>query len=449
MQNIKNKLRKTFVKNKILVLIIFFSFVFSLSYSFYFKIIPAVDARGYDNIAINIVNGNGYRESIEGDILHDNSIERVGPLYEFFLAGIYSVFGHNYEAVWIMQAIMHAITAWLVYLICLIIFESKEHKEKTGLAAAAIFGFYPDLIEISAMLMTETFYLFLFALALYLFFRFFNKFNIWIAILLGLVFGLATLARTPVLFLVPIIIYYFYKKKKFFYCVLFIITMSLVFAPWTARNYSVYNKLLPFGTSGAFNFWIGNYHGANGEQEAPAEAREYITAYGATEITSESIRQFTSFIINYPLEFTKLTFLRINKYFSIIRPIGFWFYQSGWGQFTVLISSTFASIILFVFSLAGIIKFFKSKNEKLKYLSAFTIITPLIIFISVVETRYRFQIYPLLAIFAGLFMVYLYQNKKWWLSRVLWASIIIIFTNGIIDLIFSFEKFRERLGWFI
>ena len=32
------------------------------SHSFYFKIKPAVDARAYDRIAMNIIGGNGYVE---------------------------------------------------------------------------------------------------------------------------------------------------------------------------------------------------------------------------------------------------------------------------------------------------------------------------------------------------------------------------------------------------
>jgi len=444
----KNKILLLWNKNKVLIIILFLVFLFSTIYSFYFKIVPAVDARAYDRISWNLAEGNGYREKAEGPLELDNAIERVGPLYEFFLAGIYKVFGHKLAPVWIAQAVLRALSVLFIYLTVKIIFEGYEKKEKIALWSAGIFGFYPDLIEISAMLMTETFYIFLFCLGLYLFFKFFNQFNIYSAVLLGLVFGLATLARPPVLFLVPVVMFYYFQKKQLKYLLTFLVSVIIVFVPWTVRNYIVYEKMIPFSAAGNYNFWIGNHVGANGEQEAPPEAREYIDEYGIIAINEKAMDEFKKFVIEHPFEFGKLTLLRMNKYFSIVRPIGFWFYQSGIGQMLVVFSSAIASVLLFVFGLGGIIKKWNTRNEKLKYLIALTIITPLIIFITVVETRYRFQIYPLLAIFAGFFINYLRQEKKW-LNKFLWIAIAIIFINGFIDLLLSFDKFKERLGCFI
>ncbi len=433
--------------NKIIIIILLLSFFLSLGYSFYFKIKPAVDAQGYDIIAANIAAGNGYRSSLNVPLAEDWAIMRVGPLYEYFLAGIYYVFGHSYGWVWLAQALLHAVSAWLIYLTCLLVFKDREKKKIIGLLAAGIFGFYPDLIEISAMLMTETFYLFLFCLAIYLFFRYFYRPGVWSALVLGLVFALATLARPPVLFLVPIVLFYYCKEKRIWLGILFIMTMLAVFTPWTVRNYRVYDKLMPFSTAGAYNFWIGNYHGGNGEQEPTAEMKNYAHEQGISAIPAEATRQFKNFLFHYPGEFIKLTALRINKYFSVIRPMGFWFYQSGWGQFAFIMSSAAASVIIFIFGLAGLIKSWAAEDTVRRYLLAFIIITPLIVLVTVVETRYRFQIYPLLAIFAAYFMVYLWQEKKW-RDQALWFSVAIILANGLLDLILSWDKFQDRLGTF-
>ena len=429
--------------NKILFLILLVSFSVSLFYSFHFKIKPLVDARAYDVIATNIANGNGYRESLNTDIQHDGAIVRAGPLYEYFLAGIYKIFGHHYEAVWVIQAFLHALTTLLVYLTAVLIFSERENKKKVALWAAGIVGFYPDLIEISAMLMTETLYLFFVCLMFYIFFRYFSRQNDWLAIGLGFISGLAVLARPPALFLLPVVAFYFFKKKKIFQLILFCIALFLIFAPWTIRNYRIYGTIMPFGAAGNLNFWIGNYHGGNGEQEANQEQINFISTHGLKEVNAESMRQFKNFLYDYPGEFIKLTLLRINKYFSIIRPMGFWFYQTGWGQFLFIISSAFASVFLFVLGLGGFVMAFKSKNEALYYLLAFTVFTPLIIFITVVETRYRFQIYPLLAILAGYFMA------SFRIDKIFWYSFSIIFANGMIDLLSNIDKFKERLGRFL
>ena len=443
------KIKDWLMNNKILVLILLTSFAASLAYSFYFKITPAVDARAYDIIAINLAGGHGYREDLGVDIQRDVAIARVGPLYEYFLAGIYKIFGHHYGLVWLFQAFLHALTAWLIYKICLLVFKDDDKKTKIALWAAAIVGFYPDLIEISAMLMTETLYIFLFCLMLFAFFRLFDKKSVLAVILLGLVCGLAVLARPPVLFLVPIIIFYFYRQKMLAHAFLFCIVLGLVFVPWTARNYGIYHRIMPFGAAGSMNFWIGNYYGGDGEQASNQHYLNFLADHGILDTADESIRQFRDFLVEYPGEFIKLTALRINKYFSIIRPMGFWFYQHGWGQFLFLISSALASIILFILGFGGLFRAFKFKNSPLLYLAAFTIITPLIIFITVVETRYRFQIYPLLAIFAGYFVNYLVTVPKWWRVKVLWLLLGIVSLNGLVDVLLSLARLKERIGCFL
>lgn len=432
------------IKNKWLIVILALCFLFSIGYSFYFKIKPQVDARAYDVIAQNIVNGNGYRENMSVDVSHDYGLVRVGPLYEYFLAGIYEVFGHNYPAVWVLQAILHTVSAYLIYLICLLLFANSENKKKIALWGAAIFGFYPDLIEISAMLMTETLYLFFTCLLVYLFFLYIKNKDIKTFLSMAIVAGLAILVRPPLLFFLPVIFFYLYTKKEWKRILIMIIALILVFLPWTMHNYKIFGKIMPFTAAGSLNFWIGNHVGANGEQEAGAEISNFIGKSTAVEIQNESISQFKNFVLNYPGEFSKLTLLRANKYFSILRPMGFWFYTSGWRQLLFVLSSGVFSFVILILGLAGAIYSVKFKEKSLYYILAFTIMTPLILFITVVETRYRFQIYPFLAIFAAYFINSFKQNKKIWFGILLIASVIILL-NGAFDGLINFEQFKDKI----
>ena len=454
-------MKEFFKKNDILILILLISLGLSLFYSFHFRIKPVVDAQAYDSIGWNMAQGFGYRQTAGSNLVNDSSITRVGPLYELFLAGIYKIFGHHYQPVWIAQAILHAVSAWLVYLTALLVFNNSGSKKKIGLWAAAIFGFYPDLIEISAMILTETFYLFLVCLAIYLFFLYLYKQNYLAVAVLALVTGLAALARPPVLLFVPIVLFYLYKnlqkeenvpfnkRKSLLHAVIFLLILLAVFAPWTARNYIVFQKFMPFGAAGAFNFWIGNYHGGNGEQEPTMEQAAYAGTHSFRDLQDESIQQFKIFLTKYPAEFLKLTLLRINKYFSVIRPMGFWFYQSGLGQFLFILSSAVSSVVIFITGFGGLVRSFKLKSGAIYYLFAFLIATPLFVFVTVVETRYRFQIYPILAIFAGFFIVTLLEKKKFWLDKVLWSMAAVFFANGLLDAILSLGRLKERLGKFI
>jgi len=435
--------------SKVLTLILLLSFLFSFSYALYFKIQPKVDALAYDNIALNIASGNGFRENVAVSTDRDFSIARVGPLYEYFLAAIYKLFGHNYYFVWFFQAILHALTAFLVYLTGVLIFKDSDKKEEVALWSAGILGFYPDLIEISAMLMTETLYLFLFCLMLYVFFRILEEEISYISIVpLGLVSGLAVLARPPVLFSLPVIVFYLYWKRKSKETLLFVAIFLMVLTPWTARNYNVYGEIAPFGVAGQLNFWIGNHLNSQGKQETSQEIIEFATAHPVVDLGSESIKRFKTFILEHPREFLKTTALRVNRYFSVVRPMGFWFYTSGWRQMTFVAFSVIGSIILFVLGLAGAIKMFKEQKEAYLYLLAFALLTPLILFITVVETRYRFQIYPLLAIFSGYFISVLNLKDKS-IVKILSVATLIVFLNGGVDFLLNSSRVFDRLeGWF-
>ncbi|MBI3633259.1 MAG: glycosyltransferase family 39 protein [Candidatus Vogelbacteria bacterium] len=431
-------------QNKLLTAILALSFLLSAFYSFYFKIVPVVDAAAYDRIAQNIVNGNGYREDMSVDILHDYSISRVGPVYEYFLAVVFVIFGHSYQIVWIIQAFLHVLTVYLIYMLCLEVFPELENRNKVALIAGAIFGFYPDLIEISSMLMGETLYLFFTCALIYLFFRYLDNQSLRNLLSLSFVAGVSVLVRPPIILFLPILSYATYKKVGWSHLLSMAAIILLVFTPWTIRNYSVFHVFMPFGTAGQLNFWIGNHPGSNGEQEAGPVISDFIASHAQTDIQIESMKQFIAFLASSPVEFLKLTLLRINKYFSILRPMGFWFYTSGWRQWLFVLCSAVFSIIVSVLSLSGIIKLLGTLDEKVKYLFLFTFITPLLLFITVIETRYRFQIYPFLAIFAAYFVCTFQWGNRIEI-KILTGAFSAIMVNGLLDGLINFSVFYSKI----
>ena len=88
---------------RLIFLIILLSFLLPFVYSFYHHIEPVVDAEAYDQIAVNLLDGYGYKENRSASYEFDISIVRAGPAYEFFLAGIYCVFGHHYGMVLFLE----------------------------------------------------------------------------------------------------------------------------------------------------------------------------------------------------------------------------------------------------------------------------------------------------------------------------------------------------------
>src|SRR3989338_518375 len=123
----------------ILTYILLGTFLISVIFSFYYKISPTVDAKAYTRIARNMVAGLGYIEHIEnaGHIADDDAIVRVGPGYEFFLAGLYLITGgQNLPIVWIAQALLHVLTAFFLYKIALLLFSEHENRTRIALLAA-------------------------------------------------------------------------------------------------------------------------------------------------------------------------------------------------------------------------------------------------------------------------------------------------------------------------
>ncbi len=417
------------------------SFFITLSYAFYFRIHPVVDAQAYDQIAMNLLQGCGFKEDCSNNFLHDPAITRAGPAYEFFLAGIYYIFGHQYEVVWIIQALLHVLTAYMLYLSAKRLFVEKG--EKIGLIAAAIIAFHPDLIEIAAMLMTETFYLFFVSLFIYLFARVYrDPANSFLSIVLGVITGLAILSRPPVMLFVPVVLYLYFTKKLLRQGLVFCVFLLLTLTPWTIRNYRVFDTFIPTTLIGEYNLWVGNTLESDGGQlsEGFNPVTHYGEFYGFATLKDEAKRQFFDFVFTHPGRFIELCVIRFMTYFSLIRPMGFWFYQTGISQATFVAVSGISIAALFILGFAGLVQLFREKKALYYYVIVLTLTAPILLIPTVVQSRYRFQIYPFLALSAAYLLARYTGERKSARSAIIMTMVVL----GIITLCDVFI-FRESI----
>ncbi len=433
--------------NHKIFIIIALSFVTSVVYGFWYQIPPVVDAQAYDRIALNLLSGNGFREDLTQSFDYDSAMLRAGPGYEFFLAGIYFLFGHHYEAVWIIQALLHALTAWFLYKSAIVLWPDKKN---IGLIATGVIGFHPDLIEISAMLMTETAYLFFVAVILYLFIVLMRQRSFFIASLLGLSLGMGIVLRPPLVLFIPIILLYCFTKKYWSELLIVVGCIFVLLAPWTIRNYILYERFIPTTLIGDYNIWIGNRANANGGQIASGfnPVTTYVTEHGVRDLSSASRSAFLSFVLQTPGEFAKLTMLRVVRYGSLIRPMGFWFYQTGIPQLIFVVLSGFSIAFLFLFGVAGLFLNIKNNNATLWYIAALALSAPLPLLITVVESRYRFQIYPFFALF-GAYAFVLMKERVSEVRRALLASVLMLGGLSLIDILFFWNTVFEHVQRFL
>lgn len=432
------------VKFRIVAILVTAVFCVSLVHSFYFKINPAVDARAYDKIAMNIVEGDGYIEDDTVPVEKDFSIARVGPGYELFLAGVYKIFGHHYEIVWILHALFLALSALLAFLISKQVL-GDSWNFTIGVSALALVGFSPDLIIISSMLMTETLGIFLMLLCVYSFLKYYEGRN-WISFLVFTAcFVLATFVRSQMATFLVVFLVMFILKKDWKKMVLFLALVILLFSPWVIRNYLVYDAFIPFNAALGHNLWTSSYVGATGEMEPYAPQGEYLAKYGALATHKEGIEVFKKFVWEHPVEFAKITLKRISIFFSFSRPTGFWPTFSAKQQAGTAFFSLIYSVFVFILGISGAVLFWKRKNiskEKFLYFLAFAVLIPASIMFILVETRYRFALYPFLAVFGGLAVSEIVSKRN--IKFLIWPAVI-LFANSVLDFVLNFGKFYDKI----
>ncbi|NJN99763.1 MAG: glycosyltransferase family 39 protein [Anaerolineales bacterium] len=143
-------------------------------------------------------------------------------------------------------------------------------SELCGRVTLLILAFYPDHIAYTSLLASEILFLFLFLLGVVLLIAPGPK--IGLAVIAGIVFGLACLVK-PQALLVPAILFAVLwasrarHKTLVEYGLGFIIvylTLGLTILPWLIRNYQVFNHVVFISTNGGYNLLVGNHPAATG-----------------------------------------------------------------------------------------------------------------------------------------------------------------------------------------
>jgi hypothetical protein len=428
----------------ILSLIVFLA---CIAYSFYFKIPPRGDEQTYDNVAVNFLNGKGFIERLDIPIYKDRGIfySTLGQGYVIFLAFLYKLFGHYYAVVWIVQALLHALTALFLFFICLLIF--KDSADKIGLLAMGIYGFWPDLIESTAMLLTEPVFLFFAVLTIYFLIKFFQKPKIATVFLLssGIALGSSIRPTLNLILLVIAVLILVRKPQKWpIYLLILIVFPILISVLFMYRNYVQYNRFTLTTTAG-YDLWVGNNINANGEFEIAPEIRNYFENYGFFDIGKKGISEVKKFATEYPVKFIKLQMIKTSKYFSLIRPSGWWPHLNKVEKSLTLLFSGLFGAIGFIFGISGMWKAFKGKDFFHRLLVYLAVCGPVAVIPIVVGTRYRYQIYPLLAIFAAYFLINLFQKRQKILYKIPLTIFAVLVLNSIYDLITNYNVFLEHV----
>lgn len=201
---------------------------------------------------------------LQGDYYDEGQWLRP-PLTSIWLAGNLALFGFNLPAALLMQCVLSAATVLLLAELARNLFDSP----RSGIVAALLTAVFVPYADYASQLLSETLFIFTIAAALLIFEAARRRGMPWRWLLAGgLMWGLATLTRPVGLYATPLMMGWAALEKyrrgdRRFWSLMraplaLLIGFVIVVAPWTARNYAVYHRVILVDTNGGISFWLGN-----------------------------------------------------------------------------------------------------------------------------------------------------------------------------------------------
>jgi tetratricopeptide (TPR) repeat protein len=234
-----------------------------------------LDAKFYDQWAREVARG----EAPPGAFF-------MSPLYAYFLAGLYRLFGRDLALVRLIQAGLGSFSAVLLYLLGRAVFDRR-----VGVVAGLLAATYGAFIFYDGSVLMTPLLVILNLVALVLLLRSDETGRPGPFVLAGVAVGVSAIGRAAVLMFVPVALAWIWvgkgavwkglatlrgpaagrggsrraassagrrRERRLLAAVLFLLGVALVVAPVTVRNYVVSGDLVPITSNGGLNFYIGN-----------------------------------------------------------------------------------------------------------------------------------------------------------------------------------------------
>ena len=287
--------------------------------------IPRSDAQHYDEIATNIVEGNGFMSQKRLTASRE-------PIYPLFLASIYKLCGHNYEAVHIIQSLISASLCVFIFFIAQTIFDKK-----IAYLACICSIIYMPFIHYEdwsgpGWLLTEVLFTFLLSVCVYLSLLYEAKRTLITKIILGILLGVTVQTKGSLILFIPFLILWIFclrdylikdKLKDIFLILTFFL---LALTPWTLRNYFIFNDFVFVSTNGGHVFFASNHPLASGgwvrEKSAIEKEPNYKTRYTEVEISKAKFREAVHYLMTHSGRIPYLLFKKTIAHWSFFNENG-------------------------------------------------------------------------------------------------------------------------------
>jgi tetratricopeptide (TPR) repeat protein len=347
----------------------------------------------------------------------------MGPLYPYFLASIYKIFGTGLVAVKVIQGGLGALTAGLTFLL-----GRRCFGIPAGLVAGFMAAMYVPFIFYDNSILLPVLATLLDVLMLYLLYVGIRRKRAWIFLAAGLCMGLSAAGNASILvFAVPAAVFllvYAYDSRgaRLRHALFLAVGAAVVVTPITIRNYLVGHDLVLLTSNAGINFYIGNHEQAMGAYVKPEGLDVYTDPTGKTiaegavgkELKPSEVSAYWSgrafqFIEKTPGRFLANLLRKTFFFWSVfeVPQIEHLQFERRYSWLLRIPSPSFG--IVCPLGLLGIILSVRRRKEAyLLFLFILTYSMTIIAFF--VVARYRLPMIPALLVFAG-------YTVQWWIGK--------------------------------
>ena len=219
--------------------------------------VPLLDSQTYHEWAARLVAGDwGWHETYW-----------MGPLYPHLLALIYVIFGVGSQAALVVQLALSLVNIWLLRRFARVVLGDTPHARETALLAAALFGLYGAPVFYAGNLLMATLVTTTMLLVALQAVRAVERPVVRTWFVLGILTGLAGLARGNMLLLLPLfpllllnsvgVISLTSTRNRAQLVAALLVGGTLMLAPATLRNIIVADDFVLLTSNGGVNLLIG------------------------------------------------------------------------------------------------------------------------------------------------------------------------------------------------
>jgi pentatricopeptide repeat protein len=426
---------KSIARKELIFLIILFIFALGLRLIYLSQLqdnpmfdAPVMDARYHDQWAQAISNGQPF---LEGPYFR-------APLYPYFLAIIYSLFGHNYLIPRIVQFIIGSLSCVLIYFL-----GKRTFGPTVGKIAAVMAALYGTFIYFEGELLIPVVIIFLDLALILALLSTEERPGWWRWLGCGAILGLSAIARPNVLLFGAVLLPWLAVRlrrrglslrRSLVHLVGFCLGTCLVILPVTVRNYAVGKDFMPIASQGGVNFYIGNNPDSDGATAiVPGTLGSWWGGYWdamelaqeaaghpmrASEVSNYWFKKGLAFMRNEPGAYLVLMSSKLALFWGgaeVSNNKDIYFYSSRSAPLGILIRPGplyWPFGILAPLALAGMVLAWRRREGRAGLMALFVFSYMVSVVLFFVTARYRLPVIPFLLPFAGYTLVRLSRERR-------------------------------------